>query len=182
MCIGFLFRHQFLFKHHIVFWFLFRWQGTIVRMAFHWFHCKVYVWCSSPYLSLFGASHRNDAIHHHLKPFQIARFMGPTRGPPGSCRPQMGPKLAHWTLLSGIAKAKGRLDNYKLCVCHKRVSIDDTLALFCWLQGDLQPYTFTELLWIQEYEKLLIWYLSICKHIRDVSLNSSIFAMARVIL
>ena len=33
---------------------------------------------------------------------QIARFMGPTWGPPGSCRPQMGPMLAPWTLLSGM--------------------------------------------------------------------------------
>ena len=32
---------------------------------------------------------------------QIARFMGPTWGPPGPCRPQMGPRLARWTLLSG---------------------------------------------------------------------------------
>ena len=32
---------------------------------------------------------------------QIARFMGPTWGPPGSCRPQMGPMLSPWTLLSG---------------------------------------------------------------------------------
>ena len=32
---------------------------------------------------------------------QIAKFMGPTWGPPGSCRPQMGPILAPWTLLSG---------------------------------------------------------------------------------
>ena len=32
---------------------------------------------------------------------QIARFMGPTWGPPGSCRPQVGPMLAPWTLLSG---------------------------------------------------------------------------------
>ena len=30
-----------------------------------------------------------------------ARFMGQTWGPPGSCRPQMGPMLAPWTLLSG---------------------------------------------------------------------------------
>ena len=28
--------------------------------------------------------------------------MGPTWDPPGSCRPQMGPMLAPWTLLSGI--------------------------------------------------------------------------------
>ena len=31
---------------------------------------------------------------------QIAKFMGPTWGPPGSCRPQMGPMLAPWILLS----------------------------------------------------------------------------------
>ena len=31
-----------------------------------------------------------------------AKFMGPTWGPPGSCRPQMGPMLAPWTLLSGM--------------------------------------------------------------------------------
>ena len=30
---------------------------------------------------------------------QITKFMGPTWGPPGSCRPQMGPMLAPWTLL-----------------------------------------------------------------------------------
>ena len=33
---------------------------------------------------------------------QIARFMGPTLGPPGSCRPHMDPMLAPWTLLSGV--------------------------------------------------------------------------------
>ena len=32
---------------------------------------------------------------------QIAKFMGPTWGPPGSCRPQVGLILALWTLLSG---------------------------------------------------------------------------------
>ena len=32
---------------------------------------------------------------------QIAKLMGPTWGPPGSWRPQMGPMLAPWTLLSG---------------------------------------------------------------------------------
>ena len=32
---------------------------------------------------------------------QIAKLMGPTWGPHGSCRPQMGPMLAPWTLLSG---------------------------------------------------------------------------------
>ena len=31
----------------------------------------------------------------------IARFMEPAWDPPGPCRPQMGPMLAPWTLLSG---------------------------------------------------------------------------------
>ena len=34
---------------------------------------------------------------------QIAKFMGPTWDPPGSCQPQMGPMLTPWTLLSGFA-------------------------------------------------------------------------------
>ena len=37
-----------------------------------------------------------------ISAFQIARFMGPTWGPPGSCRPQMGPMLVPWTLLLGM--------------------------------------------------------------------------------
>ena len=36
-----------------------------------------------------------------LNQAQIAKFMGPTWGPPGSCRPQVRPMLALWTLLSG---------------------------------------------------------------------------------
>ena len=35
---------------------------------------------------------------------QIASFMGPTWGPPGSCWSQMGPFLAPWTLLLGRFK------------------------------------------------------------------------------
>ena len=34
---------------------------------------------------------------------QIAKLMGPTWGPPRSCRPQMGSMLALWTLLSGLS-------------------------------------------------------------------------------
>ena len=33
---------------------------------------------------------------------QITKFIGPTWGPPGSRRPQMGPMLTPWTLLSGM--------------------------------------------------------------------------------
>ena len=34
--------------------------------------------------------------------FQIARFMGPTWGPPGADRTKVGPMFAPWTLLSGV--------------------------------------------------------------------------------
>ena len=38
---------------------------------------------------------------------QIAKFMGPTLGPPGSCRRQMRPMLAPWTLISGKWQRNG---------------------------------------------------------------------------
>ena len=37
---------------------------------------------------------------------QIAKFTGPTGGPLGSGRPQMGPMLALWTLLSGLSASQ----------------------------------------------------------------------------
>ena len=43
---------------------------------------------------------------------QIAKFMGPTWGPPGSCRPQMGPMLALWTLLSGVQHSVKSISKY----------------------------------------------------------------------
>ena len=45
-------------------------------------------------------SHWDDRL---VIPSQITRFMGPTWGPPGSCRPQMDPMLVPWTLLSGVS-------------------------------------------------------------------------------
>ena len=43
----------------------------------------------------------HDCILFLHKGHQIAKFIGPIWGPPGSCRPQMGPILAPWILLSG---------------------------------------------------------------------------------
>ena len=40
--------------------------------------------------------------YNKLVQAQIAKFMEPTWGPPGSCRPQIGPMLAPWTLLLGV--------------------------------------------------------------------------------
>ena len=41
-----------------------------------------------------------DLFQHCSICTQIANFLGPTWGPPGSCRPQIHPMLAPWTLLS----------------------------------------------------------------------------------
>ena len=43
-------------------------------------------------------------LHARMNPVasQIATLMGPTWGPSGSCRPQVGPMMAPWTLLSGL--------------------------------------------------------------------------------
>ena len=55
---------------------------------------------------------------------QIARFMGPTWGPPGSFRPQMGPMLAPWTLLSWMfSRHCGNLVLAESCVfCCLRIN------------------------------------------------------------
>ena len=50
---------------------------------------------------------------------QIAKFMGPTWGPPGPCRPQMGPMLAPWTLLSGQLWLLDSGDGTSCHICSK---------------------------------------------------------------
>ena len=50
----------------------------------------------------------------------IARFMGPTWGPPGAGRTQVGPMLAPWTLLSGHRYAK------RICRFHGLLKIPGT--------------------------------------------------------
>ena len=54
---------------------------------------------------------------------QIENFMGPTWGPPGSCRPRMGPMVAPWTLLSGPIC-------YRLSPAGRRVSAGTTIIKF----------------------------------------------------
>ena len=49
------------------------------------------------------------SVHFLLASSQITRFMGSTWGPPGSCRPQMGPMLTPWTLLSRIFNLQCRV-------------------------------------------------------------------------
>ena len=48
----------------------------------------------------------------------IAMFMGPTWGPSGADRTQVGPKLAPWTLLSGILLGNLLVTRVNLCELH----------------------------------------------------------------
>ena len=54
-------------------------------------------------------NYREELIRHLICSIvpQIAKFMGTTWDPPGSCRPQMGPMLAPWNLLSGYFSRYG---------------------------------------------------------------------------
>ena len=62
---------------------------------------------------------------------QIARFMGPTWGPSGSCRPQMGPMLVPWTLLLG-----NMLDScVEKCLSEIFISKCFCRPLRCWREG-----------------------------------------------
>ena len=49
-----------------------------------------------------------------FKSSQIAKFIGPTWGPPGPCRPHMGPMLSSWTLLSWLFQAKNKCNTKAL--------------------------------------------------------------------
>ena len=55
---------------------------------------------NAPSLAIISPHHRNKWLNGRTS--QIARFMGPTWGPPGSCRPQMGHMLAPGILLLGM--------------------------------------------------------------------------------
>ena len=70
-------------------------------------------------------------ISFHTKVFpmiqsiiQIARFEGPTWGPPGSYRPQMGPILAPWTLLSENIFFIGTRNGLAPAIEHQPVPLD----------------------------------------------------------
>ena len=77
---------------------------------------------------IFNAQTRRfEALRDLMKTPQIARFMGPTWGPPGSCRPQMGPMLAPWgpgTLYRMLKRIPGtRMSNHNTPLEYNRLSI-----------------------------------------------------------
>ena len=80
-----------------VFWFI---VGLLVKLTIsqRWF-----IWWLCAENATSHWPNRTDIDQGFDTISQIARFMGSTWGPPGLCRPQLGPMLAPRTLLSGIA-------------------------------------------------------------------------------
>ena len=67
---------------------------------------------------------------------QIAKFMGPTWGPPWSCQPQMGPVMAPWTLLSWLLNISyRRWIIFSLLTCMQYIGpyVFSWSILFWWL-------------------------------------------------
>ena len=83
-------------------------------LLYHYFQTAQIKWklrCSLEHCWNFKYALDDDYYHHddsddndilYIESSQIAKFMGPSWAPPGSCRPQMDPMLAPWTLLSGL--------------------------------------------------------------------------------
>ena len=75
---------------------------------------------------------------------QIAKFMGPTWGPPGSCRPQMGPILAPWNLLLGSATVTTMPEIWYLTFSRFMQFIHYVFELLHWHQGVILWWTLSQ--------------------------------------
>ena len=86
---------------------------------------------------LWTAAHFTQVFHHN--PSLIARFMGPTWGPSGADRTQVGPMLAPWILLSGILDrcpfTCTSIPEYQMatnfCPCHDSISVTSCTTFYC---------------------------------------------------
>ena len=111
------FRH--LAAHQVLYinWYI-NWSAG--KCGFHDHYVEVQLWrtCNSSFVDFFVVTlkficvfrnhwylGRSLSTTRRMKTLQIAKFLRPTWDPPGSCCPQMGPKLAPWTLLSGTLPA-----------------------------------------------------------------------------
>ena len=70
-------------------------------MTCSWTPCRHYFSISDANWASWHFNSRVTALSVQQSTALIARFMGPTWGPPGADRTQVGPMLAPWTMLSG---------------------------------------------------------------------------------
>ena len=81
----------------------------------------------------------------------IARFMGQTWGPPGTCQPQVGPMLAPWTLQSGPFSLHASLNHCIGC------------SLLHTAEG--KPNQYTERQWFHHIHTRTAWRVQTCIYI-----------------
>ena len=96
---------------------------------------------------------------------QIAKFLGPTWGPPGSCRPQVGPMLAPWTLLLGYISSTSVA--MKLYHWRPRVVMMPTLSELVALEVVITTASATRLsinTFIFHTKCRIIWYFTMVSH------------------
>ena len=101
-------------------------SGVIVWLPRY--HCSYPDGCGSPRLVPNRAESQQTLLHRPIGDMGmtlIARFKGPTWGPSGADRTQVGPMLAPWTLLSGEAWT---------VFCNFEVWFDSLLDIFEHLQ------------------------------------------------
>ena len=113
-------------------------RSSLVRLVLHkaqmWFELSFRGACIRIYSCGVGATNlfiMLSILYVVWLTVQIARFMGSTWGPPGSCRPPMGPTLAPWTLLSGWMF----LERF-----YSHVECQTWLQLLCWLPWWISVY------------------------------------------
>ena len=75
-----------------------KWHIWPIRVTYPDDLCFALAWWHSTWLLEGSKWHAQNCMSS-----PIARFMGPTRGPSGADRTQVGPMLAPWALLSGMA-------------------------------------------------------------------------------
>ena len=75
-----------------------------------------------------------------LKNTLIVRFMGPTWGPPGDDRTQVGPMLAPWTLLSGYIENNACTRVTNCFSAHESVILVFIFLSWHWISEDLIDY------------------------------------------
>ena len=121
----------------------------------------VWLFSSCYFLNIFFYGYIDPFTRIFLRA-QIAKSMGPTWGPPGSCRPQMGPMLAQWTLLSGG-------DPWLF---------DNSVAARCLITYELTIKYMGEIDWCQmvtkqkKYEPCAIWSFTVKWHERHAVRNT----------
>ena len=86
-----------------------------------------------------------------LETSQIARFIWPRWGPPGSDRARVGPMLAPWTLLTGIASFLKTLDIFQAMSNGKKMSNAKCIDYTCWTH---HTYSKTLGVWVSDLSSL----------------------------